>query len=168
MKIRIAKRKGVLDIEFVLSVFLFLGTVSFITILIGRESVSLQNSAITDNMKSESYQISQLLMFNEGNPKTWESAAKSDIKRIGLSSGQDYVLNEAKLAKLQQLCAGDYNFVSGMLTTFNINITVKDDGGEVLYKCMPSFETLRRPKFITERTALLNNDAVKLEVTVIG
>lgn len=160
--------KGILDIEFVLSVFLFLGTISFVTVLIGRESVALQNSAITDNMKSESYQISQILMFDRGSPADWENGAKENIKRIGLSSGEDYSLDADKLNRIDELCGSDYNFVNGMLTKFHVNMTIKGTNGEVLYSCGPSFETAKRPKFVTERKALLSNEVVEMTVTLIG
>ncbi len=160
--------KGVLDIEFVLSVFLFLGTISFVTVLIGRESVALQNSAISDNMKSESYQISQILMFDKGSPADWENGPKENIKRVGLSSGENYFLDADKLAMMDALCSSDYNFVSGMLTKFHVNIAIKSTNGNVLYNCEPSFETAKRPKFVTERKALLNNEVVEITVTLIG
>jgi hypothetical protein len=163
--------KGVLDIEFVLSIFLFLGSISFITILIGRESLALQNSLISENLKSESYQISEILMFDKGSPANWgdPGVTINDIKRLGIFSS-DYVLNSTKLAKLQSLCISDYNSVNEIITDLNINITVKNIDGTVIYRCEPQIETLRRPKFITQRVGTLDStgEIVRLSVTLIA
>ena len=158
--------KAVIRIEFFFSVFLFLGSIFFISLSIGKEVTTLENKIKSENLKSKSYELSEILLFDKGYPENWNEVNDTEIKRIGFSEG-NYFLSEQKLQKLQNLCDTNYTFVNNLLTDHYINITVKNIDDDVLYKCEPKIETLIQPKFVTQRIGILNGELVKILITLI-
>ena len=152
--------KGVVNIEFILSVVVFLGTLSFITLTIGKDSVFLRESSFYDSLKSNTIQTSNLLVFDRGFPETWETVPITAIRRLGLSSGEKYVLSIQKINKLHEFCRKtnpdgtpnifyktNYEKIKELLSLkVEVNLTLATQDGTLL-DCTPAIETLSRPKF---------------------
>ncbi|MFC2142776.1 hypothetical protein ACFLQN_00045 [Candidatus Aenigmatarchaeota archaeon] len=98
-------KKGITNFEFVLALFVFLSTVSFVAITIINKVPNIHMDAVGDEIKTSSYYISQMLMFDEGLPVDWETLPDPEnIQRFGFSSGNYYEIDTNKLAAFQALC----------------------------------------------------------------
>ncbi|MBI2971224.1 MAG: hypothetical protein HYY37_02270 [Candidatus Aenigmarchaeota archaeon] len=166
--------KGVVDIEFVISVLVFLVTISFTVITIGRQFPSLEERALTDDIKSKSYQLAELLIFDEGEPKNWETKPLGEVRRIGLSSGQHYILDIDKITSLQAICNGDYAAFKSILgLSEDVSIYITDSGeNSAVLTCPPFEQSKSRPEFVTHRFATLQEaggfTVLEINVTLIA
>ncbi|MBI4174560.1 MAG: hypothetical protein HY517_02855 [Candidatus Aenigmarchaeota archaeon] len=171
MKKRIGK--GFAEIEFIISVFVFITTISFVTFLIISNIPTLHGTAYTERLKTISYQYSELLVFDEGSPKNWQLDAVN-ANRIGFSSGSRYILQKSKIDALAALCS-DYQAARTKLALeqqydITVEATYLDDSpvssGIV---CRPSVTTQLRPQFQTTRLAILQDlKIIKIKTSIIG
>ena len=157
--------KGIFDIEWILGSVIFMTTVSFIVILISTNLAILHDRTAADNLRSESFQSSLILLFDEGYPSNWNH---TNVERIGLSTGNPYVLDSIKINNLSALCQTNYAKVRRF---FNNDVSISIDyvnGGNIL-NCSAPVISLSRPKFVTSRAAVLDDDSmVKIEFTIVG
>ena len=157
--------KGVFDIEWILGSIVFMTTVSFIVILISTNLTILHDRAAADNLRSESFQSSLILLFDKGYPSNWND---TNVQRIGLSTGSPYVLDSAKIDNLRTLCQTNYSKVRQF---FNNDVAISIDyvnGGNII-NCSAPVISVSRPRFVTSRAAVLDdNSMVKMEFTVVG
>ncbi|MFA4819996.1 MAG: hypothetical protein WC613_03505 [Candidatus Aenigmatarchaeota archaeon] len=168
--------KGVVEIEFVISVFVFITTVSFVTGIVISNLPVFHSASTSETLKSKSWQYSEMLLFDEGAPLDWQLPDK-DIKRIGLSTGSRYFLDESKIIKLYDLCSVGYAAVKdklGVDTRNDIVIEVSYlDGSPVASSvtvCGPNVITQIRPSFQTVRLGVLNTadrPIVRIKVIII-
>jgi hypothetical protein len=160
--------KGVVDIEFILSVVVFLSTISFVSFLIIGNIPLLHGNAASEDLRSRAYQVSQILLTDRGEPVNWDP---NTVTRIGLTNGEGYVLNTTKIVNLQTLCTGSYTTVKSLLGQdyrTDFHISVKDSGNQTLLYCGPPVLSLLRPEFRIVRVAVLNDTRiVSLEVGVL-
>jgi hypothetical protein len=160
--------KGVIDIEFILSVVLFFGTITFVSFMIISNVPVFHNEAVNDDIRARAYEISQVLMFDEGYPKDWSAA---NVKTIGLSAGEHYILSEDKIASLNALCSSNYTLAKNMLGQGfrnEIKITITDSNGAELLTCLPRSRVSGRPEFVISRFATLpDKRIVKIDVGVL-
>mgnify|MGYP001619912532 CR=1 FL=1 len=158
--------KAVADIEFILSAFLFVSTISFITLSIIGNLPVLQEKSLAENLQSTSYQISELLL-DKGHPANWHLIAIDDVARIGLES-DDYMLDSAKVSQLSALCANpaDYNKLRAKMMNNDFIIII--NGSTEILNCEPPVVSLIRPQFATTRHAVYNGNPVDLIVVVLG
>ena len=157
--------KAVVDIEFILSAFLFLSTIIFISLSIVRNLPALQERSMAENLQSMSYQISEILL-EKGHPPNWHTLDTDSVARIGLES-DNYILDPDKVSRLSALCTNpsDYNKLREKMMNNEFIITIAN--GEIL-NCEPPVLSLLRPKFVTTRHAIYNDDVVDLTVVVLG
>ena len=157
--------KGVFDIEWILGSIVFMTTISFIVILISINLSILDDKAAADNLRSESYQSSLIILFDKGYPSNWNY---TNVQRIGLSTGSPYVLSSTKINNLSALCQTNYVKIRQF---FNNDIAISIDyvnGGNII-NCSAPVISVSRPRFVTSRTAVLeDNSIVKMEFTVVG
>jgi hypothetical protein len=156
--------KAVADIEFILSAFLFVSTISFITLSIIGNLPVLQEKSLAANLQSTSYQMSELLL-DKGYPTNWHLSAIDDVARIGLES-DDYVLDSAKVSRLSTLCENDYNKLRAKMMNYDFMIII--NGSAEILNCEPPVVSLIRPQFVTTRHAVYNGNPVDLIVVVLG
>lgn len=161
--------KGFQEIEFIISIFVFITTISFVTIIIINNIPLFYNIAISENTKSKSYQFSQILLFDEGYPKNWNSVDLSQTNRIGLSTGEKYILDINKINRLSQFCSlpNDYETVKsriGVAVERDIVIEVSYvDGSPVtgsIQVCKPPVTTRVRQQFQTTRFGILTTGEI--------
>src|SRR3989344_4139578 len=104
--------KGLEEIEFIISVFVFITSLSFATILIVNNIPTFHGAAASEGLKAKSWQYSEMLLLDEGSPQNWHSAT---AQRIGLSTGGRYMIDNAKVQKLATLCSSDYNSAKSLI-----------------------------------------------------
>lgn len=129
-------------VEYIVAFIVFFSFVAFFLFrLLSSMPVYLSNIR-NELVRSETYQLSELLMNDPGEPINWDIIA-GDIKRLGLS---DQKLNKTnyislnKITELNSLCSGNgYYDVKRLLGSdydFSILLKVKPSG-EVLVNCYP-------------------------------
>ncbi len=172
-------KRGFIEVEFIISVMLFLTVIVFIVVSISREIPSLENRANIDNIRANGYAVSQLLLFDKGEPQDWGALAGYDkIRRIGLSSGEPYILSMNKINKLENFCRDmGYQNLMAMFNQNEINITVKYLG-DCLADCslvMSCGIGSKRPdnatsnvKFIINRFGVADNRIVNVTIAIYG
>ena len=172
--------KGVSEIEFIISVFVFITSVSFVTIIIINNIPLFHNKAFTDNLKAKSWQYSEILLFDEGYPKNWQAVQLADIKRIGFSSGF-YIIDRTKLSQLNVLCSDPsigYSKIKNLLGLDAVNDIVieasnLDDTpviGASKIICGPPVTTQLRPQSQITRLAVLNSGdmpVIRLKIIIL-
>ncbi|MFH0949231.1 MAG: hypothetical protein V1802_01975 [Candidatus Aenigmatarchaeota archaeon] len=146
--------KGITNIEFIVSVFVFLSTITFITTFIIGKVPALHHDAMIDTAKLNSYTLSQILILDKGFPDSWDS---TNVKTIGLAI-QPYNLSSAKILEIKELCT-NITRMRELVGDVVINITYID-GGQVA-DCKTSI--LPVMLFYT-RFALLDGKAVRVQV----
>lgn len=155
--------RGVVNIEFIISVFIFLVTVAFILISTAGSLVPLHRDAAADVLRARAYQISEVVIFDGGDPADWDVGR---VNRIGLSAGEKYIVSSAKIERLQELCSRDYERFIEMLsgnakTRIGINIT--GPFGSNLLEC----GAVNSPQFSLKRFAVLESgEIVEIEISV--
>ncbi|MBI3190999.1 hypothetical protein HYZ41_04835 [archaeon] len=157
-----------IDVEFILSVVLFFSTITFVSFMIILNVPIFHNEAVNEDIRARAYEISQMLLFDEGYPKNWDI---TNIKTIGLSTGDNYVLSDGKIASLDALCSSNYTFVKGMLGQGfrnEIRISITDSNGADLLSCMPKSRGSGRSEFMISRFATLpDKRIVRVDVGVL-
>jgi len=166
-----------MDIEFVLSIIVFLSIISFVTYVIISNIPVFRTEAAAEDIRSKSYEISQLLLLDKGT-KNWAKDVSNGVPldevRIGLSSERRYVLEATKVEVLDGLCNDAYGYgykdvrdwVFGPSSVYDVRINVTD-GIETLAFCGPIVSRTQRPEFQTVRFAALDDGRiVKLLVSV--
>lgn len=150
------RKKGVVDVEFVLAIIVFLSIVVFVSFSIISHVPTLRSAAYTEDLKARAYHVSQFLVFEEGEPRNWNSI---NVLRIGLSNGTNYVLNSTKISETQTLCQNNYpklKELTGQNLT-DVTITITDPDSNVLLSCGPTIFRTSRPEFQITRFAVLES-----------
>jgi hypothetical protein len=162
--------KGVIDIEFILAVVVFLSAITFVSYVIIGNVPALHRESLSEDLRSRAYQVSQLLLFDQGEPADWDTNPLS-VQRLGLSTGEAYTISSAKITALATVC-GDYNNLKSLLSqdfTKDVKISVVDAAGTSLLDCGPAVNTTIIPEFPVVRYAVLQDGTtiVRLLVSVI-
>ncbi len=165
-----ARQKGVIDIEFILSVFVFLGVVVFVTFVIIGNIPVFHREALNENLRARAYQASQLLVFDEGEPSNWDT---SNVRRIGLqvSTGDAYRISRTKITNLATLC-NDYDRLRSLLVQdvrHDVRINITGSSGQPLLDCGPPVRATLVPEFPITRYAVLDdgtNTIVMISVSI--
>ncbi len=166
-------KKGFLEIEFIISSMVFLSVLVFIMLSISREMPSLEEAAAINSIRANGYVISQLLLLDKGEPQNWGGAG-IEVKRIGLSSGEPYVLDMNKINKLENLCKSDFQRIKDMFNGNEVNITIRymencPADCTPVKSCGPSIEKTTTVKFVMSRFAVTNDKKIlNVTVTVYG
>lgn len=103
------RKKGITNIEFVLALFVFLSTISFISITVIGKVPSLQQTSLQDAMKLRAYSVSNILLFDN------------------LSSDEYYIVDRSKINSL------DCDNLAEDFTDLVLTITEVD--GTSVYYC---------------------------------
>jgi hypothetical protein len=154
--------KAVVNIEFIIAVFVFLVTLSFILITIGGNLAPLHRDVGAGDLRSKAHQISQILLFDEGDPKNWDGG---DVNRVGLSTGEKHMVSRAKISRLAQLCQSE-GFLQDMLLgnrNVEIEINITDESGGTIASC----GGIANPEFYIQRFAVTDAmEIIGIEVAV--
>ena len=173
--------KGVVEIEFIIAVFVFITTISFVTFLIVDSIPAYHTTASGESLKSKAYQFSEMLFMDEGYPRNWNTLPFAQTNRIGFSSGERYRFDETKIAYLYSVCQpapGGAGYLAvknrlGLESAYDIiieayyidNTPVADSA----IVCGPDVLSQLRQQFqFTRIGAAANNRIILMKVTVLG
>lgn len=165
--------KAVVNVEFFVSVIVFVSTIFFLIISIVSVIPQFHEGSALISLRSRSFAVSEALLLDEGAPRNWDSASAGSIKRIGLSTKEKYVLSLKKIDKLKAMCDADYENVRNLVAgdpkyAVTIKVTDVDTDPENPYmECAPSAISAVLPKSVIRRYAVLENgNKVILEIGV--
>jgi hypothetical protein len=168
--------KGIADVEFILSTMIFLGIITFVTFSIVSNVPGLRDSSMRETLHVRAYEVSQLLLFDQGEPSDWYTAPAS-VKRMGLSRTNDrYALDKRKIAAMQTICSTDYRTIRAAFgdKIFDMRLNITDSAGNQLLSCGPPLIRTSRSETKITRFAILydpvlpqNRDIVKMDVSVL-
>ena len=137
--------RGIINIEFVISLMVFLSTISFASIIIINSLPTLRYEAVGNDMRSKAYQLSNIFLFNLSN--------------------QPYILDMDKINDMSNLCNNYENFRELFSEYLRLDIDYLD--GTELLSCRPPLETLLKPEFTVKRFATVNNDIVIMSISIM-
>ncbi len=135
--------KGQFTWDYIVSIVAFIVLVSYISLQTVGAIPGVSNRIRGEFLRSEAYQISELLVDNPGEPASWTLA---NVKRVGLANESYNLTNYISLTKvtnLQSLC-GNYNSLAGNLSidtkNYNVSILIFNITGSVpqlMASCAP-------------------------------
>lgn len=163
--------KGVINIEFFLSVAVFISTIFFLILNIANSIPQFHNEAFLSSIRATAFDVSQIVLLDEGSPKNWAVLPLIQmVNRFGLSTSEKYVLSEAKIIRLATFCATDYNSVRNIIVgdpnlIVIINITNIETNNNILY-CSPTAASLVFPKSSVKRYAVLDTNRNRISIQV--
>lgn len=139
--------KAQLSIEYFVSMILFVMFVAYIIFQLMTFTPNYLNEIKTESLRSEAYQISELLVNDPGEPANWQTVADSSIKRLGLlddSRNKTNLLSKTKVDALRSKC-GNYENVKKWVDTENqFSLLIVDKTGIVgTVDCRPTAITTR-------------------------
>lgn len=154
--------KGIVNIEFILSIVVFLTVISFVTITIINNIPVFEGEFINNKIKMRGYQISYILLFDEGFPKNW---SYENILRFGLSSGNPYFINNTKILELEKYCNKNYTDFRKMVNG-NIRLNFSYMNETTMIYCR-GIEGKERFESTINRFAVDdNNRIIRLSITI--
>ena len=156
------KKKGVLDIEFMISIMVFLTAITFVSFSPVSNIPKLHQESLSQDIKSKAFQISEILMFDQGWPTNWTTLLPnqdSQVNRLGLSGGGRYFLDSAKVTALNTYCTvpGKYDKIKDLLGldySNEVAIEIQDTDLIVKMDCKPPVTSQVRPKATITRIAI--------------
>lgn len=158
-----------MDIEFVLSVFVFVIVIGFVSMIIISNVPLLRSSALSDDLKARAYQVSYQITFYKGlnaagNGNNWNDA---DVSQVGLASDR-YDLSLIKINELNELCASSYErFRDLVAQDFKRVVIVNVSTTTTLAYCAPQKITIVNPEFQISRFALIGTNVARVTVSVL-
>jgi hypothetical protein len=160
-------RKGIIDIEFILSIVVFLSVVAFVSFVIIGNVPVFHRESVNEGLRARAYEVSQLILFDQGYPLDW---TPSNVQRVGLSTDEAYKISTTKIGNFAALCA-DYSRMRPLLGQDfrnDVKVSIVDLSGQSLLSCGPAVNTSIVPEFPLTRYAVLENNAiVRISVSVI-
>ncbi len=142
--------KGIINIEFVISLLVFISTVSFVSMMVINSFPALRYEALSNDMKSKAYQLSNVILANFSGQETYAL----DMNRI----------NEMK----NNYCYGpDAYEAFRNLFSENLILEIEQLDGTTLISCKPPVETRLKPEFTLKRFATVNNEIIIMSIGII-
>jgi hypothetical protein len=153
--------KGQFTWDYVVSIITFITLVSYISLQIIGNIPNMLNAIRNEFLRSEAYQLSELLINDPGQPANWNP---TNVKRIGLSNETLNVTNyisSSKISSLVTICSNYDNLVKLLgidVSKYNISITIFDKtNDQLLVNCMPQIVILRAINVTIKRYAAIDN-----------
>lgn len=145
--------KGQFSVDYYVSIILFVLFVVYILFQLTRFLPTYIDEIKDQRIRTEAYQISELLINDPGYPGDWENLGESqraDIKRIGLSNttqNKTNLISVKKINSLNSLCGSvnGYNILRGAIgTDYQLSIILVDKTtGGILVNCIPPEQLVR-------------------------
>ncbi|MCD6215992.1 MAG: hypothetical protein J7J92_02875 [Candidatus Aenigmarchaeota archaeon] len=154
--------KGDTNIEFILSAGVFLIVVAFLSFHILSFVPIFHSESRANILKSKTFQVSEMLIMSTGSPQNWDESEVTinDMKKIGLTVGEDYVLDKNKIDKLQNWCNNYYRTVinlSNLDYRMSLIINMTDIDGNSIMLCAPEGISYKNKNWIY-RFAIIDED----------
>jgi hypothetical protein len=153
--------KGQFTWDYVVSIITFITLVSYISLQIIGNIPNMLNAIRNEFLRSEAYQLSELLINDPGQPPNWNP---TNVERIGLSNESLNITNyisASKISHLTTICSNYGNLVKLLgidVSKYNISITIFDKtNDQLLVNCMPQIVILRAINVTIKRYAAIDN-----------
>ncbi len=160
------KLKGQMGLEYYVSLVLFVMFVAYLVFQVLGISPQYMSELTNERIKSEAYQVSELLINDAGEPLNWYT---STPKRIGLSSNENRtnLLSQEKITALNAACQSDYESVKRLIdidSDFSITLTNLVSGNKLI-DCQPPSSIIKKSKASITRIASLPDNSFA-EITI--
>jgi len=156
--------KGVANIEFILSVFIFIVVISFVTLTIAGVIPIYHNSIVKDSSSSSAFQISERVIEELSIPSSSSSFQKYELQNGQVTSFFQQCKTPIKYAETRDKFTEDYNDI-------NITIMILSDDGErtIERECAPigRSESLVARESVIDRVVFEGGEAKILRITFI-
>lgn len=148
--------KAQLSIDYIVSLIIFIGFVFYIFLQLLSYGPPYISEIEKQRLRSEAYQISELLINDPGAPLDWNS---TKVNRTGLSDStknKTNVLSINKINNFTQICNGsnDYNRMKSLIDTeyqFSIEL-INRASSQLLINCTPPQPIAKAVKAEIRRT----------------
>jgi len=157
--------KGQLSMDIIVAMIIFIGFVIYVLFQVFLSTPAYRSQLTSERMRSEAFQISEILINDPGDPINWESLSDGQINRIGLSNPQQNKTNYVSLSKankLNTICSNNYNLVKsklGITDRFSLVVN-KTTGGTNVVICNPSQPSTSPSKAIIKRIFAFDDGSV--------
>jgi len=130
--------KAQLSIEYYASLTIFILFIGYIFFQLITTSPHFIRESKNERLRIETYQISELLVNDPGDPINWPTKT---VKRFGLSSNlnKTNLLAVDKVSAFQSICNINYENIRNLMSIeyyFSINLTDRESG-QKLIECKP-------------------------------
>ncbi len=153
--------KAQLSVEYYISLTIFIGFIVYISFQVMRISPQFITEVKNERLKSEAYQISELLINDAGEPITW-NIPSTVVKRVGLSdnSNKTNLLSQEKIDAFKTKCSSDYDNIRkliGIGTEYYFSLKlVNSSSGQTLIDCNPPLTVIKPAKVVISRITALS------------
>ncbi len=146
--------KGQINFEFIISFSIFIIVISYVTISAVANLPDLHRESVSNAAKARLFQVSELLLFDS---------------RIGLSTGEAYVLDVSRVNAMKDECATYQRFRDrfSLDAPVDMRVLIKNDAGIVL-DCRPDIISASRSEFSLRRFGILNGEIVEIDMGVFA
>lgn len=160
--------KGQISIDYYIALIIFIFFVVYFLFQISNLVPNFLGQMEEQRMRSEAYQISELLVNDIGSPPDWNTLVPdktAQIKRIGLSDqtrNKTNLLSSPKIKALDGICLNEtlgQHFLRSAIDTdlqFSVFLINKSSGGAE-FSCQPAASNLRGFSVITKRVVAFDN-----------
>ena len=144
--------KGQVSIEYIVSLILFIVFISFFFVQLLNQQPIYMREIRTETIKSEAYQISEMLVNDAGYPIDWilpfgGGPQPNAVQRIGFSSNlnKTNLLSKNKINLIGPTCNRGYDFVKNKIgAEDDFSLFVYQQPGNIpILACYPSVIILR-------------------------
>lgn len=153
--------KAQLSLEYYISLITFILFVTYVSFQLIKISPQFINEVKNERLKSEAYQISELLINDAGEPINWYN--QQNVKRVGLSSNLNKTnfLSLEKITAFQSKCNSDYNNIRKLIGTeyyFSLQL-IDRSSGQKLIDCNPPVTVIKPAKVVMSRIVALSSNS---------
>jgi hypothetical protein len=143
-------------VEYLVAFVIFVTFVGYFSIQIMKFVPEYLNQIRDERIRSEAYQISEILIDDPGDPVNWNSFG--DVKRFGLSDetkNLTNVLSSNKVSSFGGGCTPGYDKIKELLSSdfdFSITLIQKSPSETILINCRPAVVAVRAINTTIRRT----------------
>jgi len=153
--------KAQISIEYIIALIVFIVFVSFLLLQFYTQRPAYVKEMRDELLRSEAFQISELLVNDHGEPANWQSFAAA--RRIGLS---DHTRNKTNLMSINKIAVFNNTCVQGgydqiknkIISNYDFSIYLKDlSTGAMMISCQPAQIVYRATNISIRRIVAFNN-----------
>jgi len=157
-------------VEYLTSMLVFIGFVTFISIQVSSFIPNYLSEVRKERMRSEAFQLSELLINDPGEPINWISTNFDNVKRLGLSDEKENktnFLSESKIIAFNSNCSANYEKIKEKLgTDYDFSVYLFDSKGQPKIECSPNTIAFRGINITITRMVAFGNDFGELILEV--
>jgi hypothetical protein len=136
-------------VEFLVTMAIFITFVGYFSFQLTSFFPIYLNEVRNERVRSEIYQLSEILMNDPGDPANWRDSTSDSVKRIGLSNENFNKTNYLSLTKITNFnlnCPTNYETIRSKLGSqldFSVILFERYPTDQKLIECKPPVTTIR-------------------------